>query len=372
MAEFIFNKENPRILVTRADRIGDLVLSTPVFSELRKKFPKSYIGALTFRENEALLAGNPFLDEVILYDKKGTEKSWLGNFIFSRKLKQKKFDAVIHLHATNRMHIVAWLAGIPVRIGWDRRAAWTLTRVFKDTKSEGAKHEAEYNFDLLKPLDIALPVKLETYFPVNSAAEEKTRALLTSLNLKNGKPLVVFSPGASCPSKRWIPERFGILAGLIAAKYEVEFAAVGTRADQPLILKIQQAAKIPVLDLSGRLDLFMLGALLKKSALLISNDSGPVHIASAVGTPVVSIFGRKQPGLSPARWRPLGDASRYVWKDTECNPCLAHDCQIGFLCLDIISPEDVFSEISSIDFKLKIAVPVLFNGTGSKSDQVRQ
>lgn len=359
MTEISFKTSAPRILITRADRIGDLVLSTAVFPELRKKFPASYLAVLTFRENEALLDSNPFLDKVILYDKKGKEKSWLGNFIFSQKLKHEKFDAVVHLHATNRMHVVTWLAGIPVRIGWDRRAPWALTHVFKDTKSEGAKHEAEYNFDLLKPLGISAPVKLETYFPVKDSAVEKTRALLTSLNLKGDKPLVIFSPGASCPSKRWPAERFGAAADLIAAKYNVEFAAVGTRADQPLIQKIRRSAKSSVLDLSGRLDLSMLGALFKNAALVISNDSGPAHIASAVGTPVISIFARRQPGLSPARWRPLGENSRYIWKDTGCVPCLAHECQIGFLCLDIISPEDVFAVISNADFKLKSAVPVL-------------
>lgn len=358
MAEISFQKENPRILVTRADRIGDLVLSTPVFSELRKKFPNGHIAALTFRENAAILEGNPFLDEVILYDKKGSEKSWLGNFVFSQKLKKKNFDAVIHLHATNRMHTVGLLAGIPVRIGWDRRAPKALTHVFKDTKSEGSKHEAEYNFDLLKPLGVTAPAKPETYFPVPSSAVEKTRALLTSMNLKGEKPLVLFSPGASCPSKRWPAERFGILADFIFSKYGGEFAAVGTRADRPLIEKIKQTAKVPVLDLSGRLDLSMLGALFKNAALVISNDSGPAHIASAVGAPVISIFGRRNPGLSPARWRPLGENSRYVWKDTGCDPCLAHDCQINFLCLDIISSEDVFAQIASVDFKLKSA-PVL-------------
>lgn len=334
-----------KILITRADRIGDLVLSTAVFPELRKKFPSAHIAALTFRENEALLQGNPFLDEVILYDKKGPEKYWLGNFWFAQKIKKKNFDVVVHLHATNRMHIVAWLAKIPVRIGWDRRAAWALTQVFKDTKSEGVKHEAEYNFELLKPLGIEAPAKLETYFPLTRVAEDKTRAILTSLNIKSDKPLIVLAPGASCPSKRWPAERFGMVADLIAVKHDVDFVAVGTRVDHVLVQKIKQAARTPVTDLTGRLDLSMLGALMKKSALLISNDSGPVHIAAAVGTPVVSIFGRRNPGLSPARWRPLGESSKYIWKDTGCNPCLAHECRIHFLCLDIISPEEVADEV---------------------------
>jgi len=103
-----------------------------------------------------------------------------------------------------------------------------------------------------------------------------------------------------------------------------------------------------IYDLSGRLSLGMLASLLKKSALLISNDSGPVHMASAAGTPSVAIFGRNQPGLSPTRWRPLDPRSRVVWKNIGCDPCLAHRCEIHFLCLDVISVEDVFREAAGI------------------------
>lgn len=366
MDKIHFKTDAPSILVTRADRIGDLVLSTAVFPELRKKFPKSFIAALTFRENAPILRGNPYLDEVILYDKKGKEKSWLGNFFFALELKKKRFDAAIHLHATNRMHAVTWLAKIPVRIGWDRRAPWALTHVFKDSKSDGAKHEAEYNFDLLRPIEVFAPAKIETHFPLSSQVEDKTRALLTSLNIKGEKPLIVLSPGASCPSKRWGAERFGLTADLIARKLDADFAVVGTRADQPAVLKIKQTVKIPVTDLTGRLDLSMLGALLKKASLLISNDSGPAHIAAALGTPVISIFGRKNAGLSPARWRPLGDRSHYLWKDSGCRVCLAHDCRVNFLCLDIIFPEEV------ADQAMPILADCSVSGTGSKSGQVCQ
>jgi heptosyltransferase-2 len=99
-------------LVTRTDRIGDFVLSTPVFETIREKFPYAKIAALTFIENRELVEGNPYLDEVILYDKKDREKGLWGNLRFARMLSKKKFDLVIHLHATNRMHLVSWLARI--------------------------------------------------------------------------------------------------------------------------------------------------------------------------------------------------------------------------------------------------------------------
>ena len=140
-----------RILITRTDRLGDLVLSTPVFEALRHKFPDSYLACLTFLENRPVVEGNPYLDEVILYDKKGSEKSWWGNFRFALALARKRFDVAIHLHPTNRMHLVSWLAGIPFRIGYRKKNDWILTHAIYDRKGEGARHEAEYNFDLLFP-----------------------------------------------------------------------------------------------------------------------------------------------------------------------------------------------------------------------------
>ncbi len=340
----ISNKENPRILITRADRIGDLVLSTPVFYELRKKFPKSYLAALSFLENREILEGNPYLDEVILYDKKGSEKNWIGQFFFARRIASKKFDIVIHLHATNRMHWMSWMAGIPARIGWQRKSAWTLTRAFADTKREGKKHEAEYNFELLAPLGMNAPEKPELYFPVTDKHNRSLEMLLKHLKVPADKPWVVLSPGASCPSKRWPAWKFGTLAERIAKNYHAAVLGVGTDADRPAMEKIKANMTAPFYDLSGHLSLGLLAALLQKSALLISNDSGPVHVASAVGTPVVSIFGRNQAGLSPRRWKPLGEKSKVVWKDVGCNPCLAHACQINFLCLDVISEQDVLNE----------------------------
>lgn len=335
-----------RILVTRTDRIGDLVLSTPVFQSLREKFPQAWIACLTFCENRELVEGNPYLNEVILYDKKGREKGLFGNIRFASELAKKKFDVVIHLHATNRMHLVTWLARIPIRIGYDRKNGWALTHAYSDRKKEGKKHEAEYSFDLLKDLDIQAPSELTPFFPLKDRSRQSFEELLRHHEIPTDKPWIVFNPSASCPSKIWPAERFGELANQMTEKYpDSIFIVIGTHKDQPLIDRLKRSIQVPLYDLSERLSLGMLGWLLKKAELLISNDSGPVHVANAVGTPVISIFGRKQAGLSPARWRPLGKTSRVVWKDVGCLECLAHNCQIHFLCLDAISVNDVMKEV---------------------------
>ncbi|MBN1688202.1 MAG: lipopolysaccharide heptosyltransferase II [Candidatus Omnitrophica bacterium] len=338
----------PRILITRTDRIGDLVLSTPVFQVLREKYPGAWLSCLTFLENQEIVKGNPFLDEIILYDKKGSEKGFWGNLRFAHGIARRKFDVVIHLHATNRMHWVGWLAKIPVRIGWDRKCPWAINHAYQDVKKKGLQHEVEYNFDLLQFLGVEKPESLKTFFPVQERSRRSLENLLRNHQVSLDRGLVILSPGASCPSKRWPARRFGELINGIRQKQEVTFIAIGTSEDQSLVRQIQQVADQPVLDLSGRLNLGMLGALFEKTALLISNDSGPVHIASALAVPVVSIFGRNDPGLSPTRWRPLGENSKVIWKDVGCEKCLAHRCEINFLCMDAVSVAEVLKAAESL------------------------
>lgn len=330
--------QNPRILVTRTDRIGDLVLTTPVFKALREKFPKAWIAAIVFLEHREIVQGNPYLDEVILYDKKGGERGLWGQLLFAGRLRQKRFDLVIHCHGTNRMHLAGWLAGIPVRIGYARRAPWALTYVHPYNKKEGQKRETEYLFELLEPLGIPPPQKIETFFPVTERAVSSFGNYRMHHSIPEDRPWIVLSPSASDKTKRWPAEKFGALAERIYDTCPCVFLAVGTRHDREIIERVRQNARVPVYDLSGRMTLGMLGALLKRALLLVSNDSGPVHIASAVGTPVVSIFGRHEPGLASRRWQPVGEKTRVVAKDVTGIP----EAERKFTYIDEITVDQVF------------------------------
>jgi ADP-heptose:LPS heptosyltransferase len=155
---------------------------------------------------------------------------------------------------------------------------------------------------------------------------------------------IVLNPSASDVTKMWPAERFGELVTRIQKDHPGIFLAIGTLKDRPIIEKLKQSTKVSVFDLSGRLSLGMLGALLKRSALLVSNDSGPVHIATAVGTPVVSIFGRYEAGLGPKRWQPLGKASRVVAKDVSHIP----EAERKFTYIDEITVEDVYQAVRTL------------------------
>lgn len=336
--------DTPRILITRTDRIGDLVLTTPLFKALREKFPKAHLAVLVFLEHREIVQGNPFINEVILYDKNGTEKDLLGQLLFSQRLRSKKFDIVIHAHGTNRVHLASWLAGIPVRIGYDRRAPWALTHVHRYNKKEGLRQEAEYLLELVEPLDVLPPQKLETFFPVPDRAVRSLENLLLFHKVPRDLPWIVLNPSASDITKMWPAEHFGELVTRIGKDRSYVFLGIGTRKDRAIIQKMKQNTPVPIFDLSGRLSLGMLGALLKRAALLVSNDSGPVHIATAVGTPVVSIFGRYEPGLGPKRWQPLGKDSRVVAKDVSQIP----EAERKFTYINEIPVEEVWKAVRDL------------------------
>ena len=338
-----------RILVTRVDRIGDVVLSTPVFPAIKKRYPKSHVAVLVLKESEQIVRGNPWIDQVIIYDKKGRYRSWWKTMLFGLNLRQERFDVAIHLHATNRVNIISWLANIPIRIGYrvklgDRHGNFhhLLTHIVEEKKWQGKRHEADYNFDLLSLIDVTRPDKLELYFPLaDSEREILNHTLPRSLNQR----YVIFHPSASCMSKKWAPDRLANVADQLARNYGILPVIIGdSLAGVSDASKMQEFMEENALNLAGKLNLGMLGWLLKGARLLISNDSGPVHIASALGTPVISIFGRKKPGLNTTRWRPLSENSSFLQKDVGCVECLAHLCQIDFKCLKELKVADVLEE----------------------------
>ncbi|MBI4004308.1 MAG: glycosyltransferase family 9 protein [Candidatus Omnitrophica bacterium] len=146
-----------RILVIRLDRLGDVILSTPVLQALRSRFPHAFIAMMVRPACHDVVEGNPALNEVILYDKEGTHHSVQATIRFARQLRRFDFDTALVLHPTNRSHWIPWLARIPVRVGYDRKCGWLLTHRIPHRKQEGSKHEAIYTLELLAPFAITPP-----------------------------------------------------------------------------------------------------------------------------------------------------------------------------------------------------------------------
>ncbi|MFH0840352.1 MAG: lipopolysaccharide heptosyltransferase II [Candidatus Omnitrophota bacterium] len=345
---------NPkRILLIRTDRIGDVVLSTPAIKAVRDAYPSAYIAVMVRPYARGIVEGNPYLNEVIIYDKDSAHKSFLATLFFGLALRKKHFDTALILHPTNRAHIIVFLAGIPNRIGLDRKMAGLLTKRIKDKKFLGEKHELDYTLDVLKYIGITAKDK-RPYVPVKESAENSINIKLAREGYKSNVPLIAVHPGASCPSKRWPAERFAALIDRLKERYNFQAVLISGPADLKDAEALLKGLKTELLDLSGKTSVSELAALFKKCALFISNDSGPVHIASAVGTPCVVIFGRKQPGLSPKRWGPTGEKDMFLHKDAGCKVCLAHNCENGFKCLKMITTDDVFGAVSKMINSLKL------------------
>lgn len=335
------DRTGPRILALRLDRIGDVVLSLPALERLRQRFPTARITLLTRPSTRSLLEGHPDIDEVLEYDygKRGRHGSVLGNLRFIFEMWRKRFDIAVVLNPSLRSYLIPYLLGIPYRIGFKWGPAFLLTASVPDQRSQGLQHESELTLGVLGPLEAlgpAGPPRLELFADEIAAV----RALLHR-QLPGTGPLVAVHAGASCPSKRWPVERFVEAITAVHAATHCRVLLVGGEEERALSARIAGQCAVPCADLTGELTLRQLACALKVSDVLLTNDSGPGHVAAAVGTPVVTVFGRKLPGLGPRRWRTLGPRDIQLHKDVGCVSCPAHLCPIEFECLRAIGPDEV-------------------------------
>lgn len=336
-----------RILIIRTDRIGDVLLSTPVIKALRDSYPHAYIAMIVSPYAKDIVEGNPYLDAVIVYDKDGKYKSWQRSIKFALNLKKKHFDLAVILHPTNRMHLATFFAGIPKRLGYDRKFGFLLTDRIKHTKQSGEKHELEYTLDLVRYLGIE-PKDKNPFMPIKPLSENWVENLFRQEGVNKTDRLLAIHPGASCPSKIWPNERFAEAADKLSEKYGFKVLLVAGPKDIVLAENVAKHMRSPVINLAGKTSVSQLASVLKRCQLFISGDSGPVHIASSLGAPVISIFGRNQRGLSPVRWGPVGIKDRILHKEVGCIECLAHNCVKDFACLKAITVDDVLNAADAI------------------------
>ena len=336
-----------RILVTRTDRIGDVVLSTPVLKTLRLNFPESYIAVMVRPYAQDVVLGNPYINEVIVYDKDAAQRSFFSTLLFALSLRRKRFDLALMLHPTNRVHIIAFLAGIKTRIGYDRKMSFLLSDKIKHEKQLGLKHERDYALDMLKRLGVSL-VDQSLYMPIRKESEQYVDDFLASQGWQKGQRLIAIHPAASCRSKIWPVEHFARVANALQRQYAAKIVVVSAPEHVAIAQELIHQLERPAIDACGKTSVSQLASLLRRCALFISNDSGPVHIASALAVPVIAIFGRRQPGLSPRRWGPVGEAAVVLHKDSACQACLAHLCRQGFACIKAITPEEALAAAAKI------------------------
>jgi len=334
------------VLVVRPCCIGDVLQSTALVGALRRALPDARLGYAVGPWSRPVLEGNPNLDVLVdtgavVGGRKPTPRAFLG---LVRRLRKGQWDACFVLERSPLFGLAAWMAGIPDRIGLDSAGrGFALTwRV----PLRPRRQEAEAALDLARAVGLDTSDARTEFHPV-----ERDRQEVERLALPTDRPYVCLAPGGGVnpgtelTAKRWDAERFGALAVRLTA-HGYRPLLIGGPPDHEAAEMARAASNGTATDLCGRLSLTAVGALLQRSRLLVSNDTGVMHLAAAVGTPVVGLFGPTDPAL----YAPYGVHHRIIWHPRTCSPCFLQkerppDCLLD--CMKTISVDEV--EAAALD-----------------------
>jgi ADP-heptose:LPS heptosyltransferase len=334
-------------LVVRTDRIGDLVLSTPVLEAIRSNFPESHLAMLVSAYAAEVVKNNPNLDDVIIDDRENRHKGVKGFFVLLREIRRRKIDVSILLRPTLRLALLLFLAGIRRRIGSGYRSYQMFfnQKVYVHRKMN-LRHEADYNLDLLRPLGIA-PRKILPR--VHLCPEEELFASRTweEFNIVPEDVVVVIHPGSGNSSLNLPAKRFARVADELAERMDAKIIFTGTEKEKGLVDFIKNKMRYTAIDLAGKANTRELASILGRCDLAIANSTGPMHLAVALNTPTVAIF---CPIFSagPIRWGPYGEGHEVVVPPVPvCFKCKPKSCP-HYDCMEKIKTEEIVSKACAV------------------------
>lgn len=332
--------ETKRILIVNVNWIGDVLFSTPFIRALRSNFPHGYIACMVVPRCREALEGNPHINEIIVYDEKGMHAGLFGKIKFIRRLKGYDFDTVFLLHRSFTRTLLVYLAGIPRRIGYyTAKRALFLTEKPKPAKT--AMHRAKFYLGLIEAIGLKADDNGCEFF-INAQDESWADGFLKASGIKEGQRIIVFNPGGNWPPKRWPAANFGMLGGKIAEHFgsRAKILISGSEKDLELAQRISRIYKDAIIA-CGKTTLKQSAALFKKSDLVISSDSGPLHIAVSVGAKTIALFGPTSPEIT-GPYKADEKKTVVLYKKNDCNiPCYNDKCE-NFRCMSDITPEEVF------------------------------
>ena len=342
------NEEFRRILVVRTDRIGDVLLTLPMVEVLRRELPGAHIAMMIRRYTAELVEENPAVDQVLFYDGDGRP---LPFFRLVASLREQSFDVVFHTHPIFRLALITRFARIPVRVGTGYR--W-YSRLFNrrvhEHRKDALRHELEYNLNLLKAIGLDGEARdVRPRIDVPPERLEKVRSLLGTLGVGGKERFVILHPGSGRSARDWNPENFGRLGRRIRETSGTRVLVTGGRGEEALVARVAGAVGGNVVPIVDRLSLREYAALAQLSSLFVANSTGPLHIAAAVGTPVIGLYPQVTP-LSAARWGPFTEEKVIFTpknKPSDCRRCLrgrSKTCE----CMETITVDEVYDAAADI------------------------
>ncbi len=333
------NESIKRIVVRGPNWIGDAVMSEPALSAVRKLFPQAELTLLVKPAVAELFTGHPDVSHILVYDDCGQHAGLTGKWRLANALRRGRFDLAILFQNAFEAALLAFLAGIPRRYGYatDGRRLLLSDPIPRPGRA-AISHQVHYYLEMLRPLGCEEDAKSPrlVLFREEEAAMAKR---LTESGVSGAELLIGLNPGSTYGgAKRWLPERFAETADRLAGQSGAKVLIVGARGEETLARAIAEKIQARTVVLSGQTSVRELMAAVKRCAVFVTNDTGPMHIAAAFGVPVVAVFG-------PTDWRttaPFGTGHTLVRQPVDCSPCLLRECPIDHRCMTRVTVDEVY------------------------------
>ena len=334
------------ILVVKLSAIGDVIHALPVSYAIKERYPNAHLTWVVEQAAYAILADNPCIDELILFEKAKFRS--IGGFLreigrFRRRLRTRRYDASLDLQGLFKSAAIVWNAGAKLRIGTAnmREGAHLVSRPVRGAHAEG--HIVERYLDVARALGCRVG---EVRFPVSVSDRDRMAAdtLLAREGVQEGRPFVAFAVGANWPNKRWPVEHFAALADRLYHAHYVPVLVGGGRLDETLAEDILRASEIPPVNLVGRTNLKQLAHVFTRAALVLGGDTGPVHLAAGLRVPTVMLMGPTDAN----RNGPYGQLQNAIEVDRPCRGCWKRACPKGLDCLAAIPVDAVAAKIGGV------------------------
>lgn len=325
-----------KILVRATNWVGDAVMSLPALRALHERFPDAEISILAKPWVAALYGREPFCHRVIPYTQKNFGEKWQA----ARALRSENFDAAILLQNAFEAAAITFAARIPERIGYARDGrSPLLTKAIPVPKpGEIPRHERFYYLELLRRAGILDTLPSSEMIRLDGAPAARAAGIARFGSLGLGETIVGISPGAAYgTAKQWLPDRFAAAASRVALDLGAKIAIFGSNTERELCEFVRSACTTSATNLAGETSLSEFIEMAAACRVYLTNDSGAMHIASALGVPTVTIFG----ATDDAGTGPTGTLARIVREPVECSPCLKRECPIDHRCMTRVESDRV-------------------------------
>jgi heptosyltransferase-2 len=336
------------VLILQTSFLGDTVLTLPLISEVRRRFPVKKLSVLCLPASRELLQDHPAIDEIISYDKKSSDRGWRGLQRTAARVKENRFTVALAPHKSLRSALILYLAKIPHRVGFRESRGWFLFHQRAERDREC--HDVERNLSVLRAFGIA-PEECERSIdlPVNEGVQGAVDQKLQALGVDDSGPIIGMSPGSVWPTKRWSAAGFARLIQMLRKQHGCQVLLFGGADDAAVVHDVQKRCDQGAINLVGEIGLRELPAAISRCRVFVTNDSGPMHIAVARGIPTVAVFCATTPDLG---FYPYTSNAIIVQRPLSCRPCASHGgrrCPLGTEdCIRQIRPETVLSAVERL------------------------